>query len=449
MAVFSAFSTAAATAIPHVSAYNTVRQRVVLPLGWAGHRFRLQARLRADTVGSGGAMIKLGLMAFDRHRRFRFGETLPPAQEVKAPQWQAVQVTGKLPHQTDFVFVTLIFGLNGTFGVDDVRLEIETARNHWEPLPLQNADFADSTPADSASGLPVGWALGAVVPGFSYQGVVDALVTGATSPDTGNPYLEIRGRGLVNYGHHRAAGHHQPLTGGISIYYETYGAPTAPPLLLLHGNGETIGSFREQIGALAAHYRVIAVDTRGHGQSTTNRQRYTYDLFADDMAALLDSLDISEAHIVGWSDGGNTGLSMALRHPAHVASLTTMGANLYPDRGAVDKKTIGEVRLIRAVSTVLYPFAPKWRRAHRLATLLLRYPRMMPGALAAIRAPTLVLAGEKDVITEPHTRLIAAGIPGAECVILPGLTHYAPQEDGPRFNQTVLDFLARHPVAGR
>ena len=154
------------------------------------------------------------------------------------------------------------------------------------------------------------------------------------------------------------------------------------------------------------------------------------------MLALLDALHLPAAHVVGWSDGGNTGLSLALHHPGRVKSLVTMGANLFADTTAI------EGRLLRQVQKARH-HGPS--RNRRLTALLADYPRMTPAELTALRVPTLVLAGEKDVIKEAHTRLIASSIPGAQLLILPGLTHYAPQEKPEVFNQVVLDFLARQP----
>ncbi|UYZ62762.1 alpha/beta fold hydrolase [Hymenobacter weizhouensis] len=250
--------------------------------------------------------------------------------------------------------------------------------------------------------------------------------------------MSVQGRGIVWYGRNRPAGHRATVN-GVSYYYETYGA--GEPLLLLHGNGESISSFQNQIAALAAHYRVIAVDTRDQGQSDRSTGPLSYSLFADDLHALLDTLGIPAAHLVGWSDGANTGLSMALRYPAQVKSLVMMGGNLYADTTAVEAKVLRQVRQDRLLCAVLSPFKQDFRRGRRLTTMLLKHPQLKPEQLRAVTAPVLVLAGEKDIIKEVHTRLIAQSIPKAQVVILPGLTHYAPQENGPLFNKTVLDFL--------
>jgi pimeloyl-ACP methyl ester carboxylesterase len=245
----------------------------------------------------------------------------------------------------------------------------------------------------------------------------------------GNRYLLLRGTGVVPYGSHRPAGRYQQVN-GVKLYYETYGQ--GPPLLLLHGNGESIASFRYQIADLARHYQVIAVDTRDQGHSAATKGELTYDLFAQDMVALLDALHLPAAHVLGWSDGGNTGLSLALHYPGRVRSLAAMGANLFADTTAVDA---GILSYFRQASRQ----APAAQR--RLSRLVLNYPRLQPAELAALQLPVLVLAGEKDVIKETHTRLIAASIPGAQLHILPQLSHYAPQENPALFNERVLRFF--------
>ncbi|UOQ52920.1 alpha/beta fold hydrolase [Hymenobacter cellulosivorans] len=236
------------------------------------------------------------------------------------------------------------------------------------------------------------------------------------------------------YGRNAAAGKYCQVP-GVKLYYETYGS--GEPLLLLHGNGESINSFRSQIEALSAHFRVIAVDTRAQGKSVdTLTKVLTYELFAADMKALLDSLHLPKAHVLGWSDGGNTGLIMALRYPSYVHKLVTMAANLFPTTEAVDAKMLRQSEQARQM------LLKKGDAANaRLLTLVLTEPHLSYEQLKAIQAPTLVLAGEKDIIKQAHTLAIGSHIPGAQTVILPGATHYAPQQKAALFNETVLRFL--------
>jgi pimeloyl-ACP methyl ester carboxylesterase len=403
-------------------ASSTMFTQTVPVAAYAGRPYRFTMRAQADTAG--GSWASLGIV-YSQGRRYRGMADLyhqkTPLNRVRAAQWTTYTITGTLPAQADSVRLTPNVNGNGRFAFDDFRLEVRQPDGTWQAVPLANGDFETPAPPDSsATRLPVGWQATPVA-GYTYR----------VAPAAEGHYLLLRGSGLVPYGTNRPAGHYQ-VANGVKLYYETYGQ--GQPLLLLHGNGESINSFRYQIAELARHYQVIAVDTRDHGQSAATKGVLTYDLFAQDVLALLDALHLPAAHVLGWSDGGNTGLSLALHHPARVKSLITMGANLFADSTAIDG------RLMRYVQQASHR-GPQ--RERRLNALMASYPRMQPAELAALNVPVLVLAGEKDVIKTSHTQLIAASIPGAQLRLLPGLTHYAPQEDPAAFNQVVLEFLAR------
>lgn len=100
---------------------------------------------------------------------------------------------------------------------------------------------------------------------------------------------------------------------------------------------DAIQTFASQIPALSKHYKVIAVDTRGHGKSTADTTKLTYELYADDTYKLLNELKLDSVNVLGWSDGGNTGLILAMQHPEKVKKLAIMGANLYNDNTAVQE----------------------------------------------------------------------------------------------------------------
>jgi pimeloyl-ACP methyl ester carboxylesterase len=119
-----------------------------------------------------------------------------------------------------------------------------------------------------------------------------------------------------------------------------------------------------------------------------------------------------------------------------------MGANLRADTLALTPATLKEVRKGKAMTMLLYPINKQFRKMRPLMVLL-DYPRMKAADLAGIAAPTLVLAGEKDLIKDAHTRLIASSLPHGQVHIFPGLTHYAPREDPAAFNAAVLEFLGR------
>jgi pimeloyl-ACP methyl ester carboxylesterase len=383
-------------------------------------------RARVDSTQSGGAKVNLVVFVLNRQHGLVDIHSLagPPA---RAPQWQPYSFTNKLGAAADTLLLRLFCFMSGTFAFDDISVEVQQA-GQWQPLALVNSAF--QTPPTIADALPPGWRVDVPIVGFTWHWQTSA----------GNAYLEVRSRGIIAYGHHAPAGHYCTAN-GVRLYYETYGQ--GPPLLLLHGNGQSIQDVSNQIAAFSPTYRVIAVDTRDHGKSAATRGALTYDLLADDMSALLDSLHVPAAHIVGWSDGGNTGLSMALRHPTRVKSLVTMGANLVADTTAVEASMLRQVRQDYRLTSLLGLISRPYRQARRRTAMLLHYPNLRPAELATIHAPVLVLAGEKDIIKQAHTRLIGRSIPGAQVYLLPALTHDAPKENPQLFNETVLHFLQR------
>jgi len=142
---------------------------------------------------------------------------------------------------------------------------------------------------------------------------------------------------------------------GDRFYYETYGSGL--PLLLIHGNGESINIFKGQIGALSRHHKVIAMDSRGQGKSDLGTAALTYEQMAEDINALLEQLKLDHVKVLGWSDGGIIGLLLTIHHPDKVSMLAVMGANLEPDAAypwAVD----GIVRMRNRITAELAAIVP-------------------------------------------------------------------------------------------
>lgn len=221
-----------------------------------------------------------------------------------------------------------------------------------------------------------------------------------------------------------------------TIYYEVYG--TGRPLLLLHGNNQSGRVFEKQIDELSEHFTVIVPDTRGHGNSTDESTGpLTYELFAADMVKLLDHLNLKNADILGWSDGGITGLIMAIKYPGYVNKLAIMGANLSPD-GLKDIvfRDVGE--LIGDLEASSDPGAPARKRIYEL---ILNEPHLTNKDLQQIEAPVLVMAGQNDIVWEMHTSQIAENIPNARLTIFSNAGHFAPRYNAFEFNQEVLEFF--------
>lgn len=222
----------------------------------------------------------------------------------------------------------------------------------------------------------------------------------------------------------------------VKLYYEVYGE--GPPLLLIHGNGGSIWSMKHQIEHFRQQYRVIAMDSRDHGQSADAPGPLTFEAMADDLAALLDHLHATPALVLGWSDGGIEALLLALRHPTKVARIAAMAANLRPD--GVVPELLAELNRPRASTP-----AHAATRTERVEALVRDEPHINPDALTAITVPTLVLAGDHDLISDEHTLEIFHHIPNAQLVIFPDATHMIPVDDPARFNATVERFF-RGPI---
>jgi len=115
---------------------------------------------------------------------------------------------------------------------------------------------------------------------------------------------------------------------GVHIWYAVFGH--GAPVILLHGGLANSSYWGLQVPALAKHYQVVVMDSRGHGRSTRDDRPYGYDLMADDVVGLLDFLKIHRAAVVGWSDGGILGLDLAIRHPDRVSKVFAFAANTDP-----------------------------------------------------------------------------------------------------------------------
>lgn len=222
----------------------------------------------------------------------------------------------------------------------------------------------------------------------------------------------------------------------ISLHYLEKGQ--GKPLILLHGNGEDNSYFVYQVAYFSRFYRVIAIDTRGHGQSPRGTAPFSIQQFAEDLRGFLDQHDIPKAHILGFSDGGNIALTFALHYPERVDRLILNGANLFP---AGVKSTVQlPIVLGYHTASLFAKRSPKAKENAALLGLMVKEPNIRPEELNGLTVPTLVIAGTKDMIRESHTRLIARSLPNARLVLLPG-DHFIANKEPAAFNRAVRDFL--------
>ncbi len=236
---------------------------------------------------------------------------------------------------------------------------------------------------------------------------------------------------------------------GIGMHYATFGAAVEgrEPVLLIHGGLGHADLWAAQVADLMKDHLVIVADSRGHGRSSRNADPYGYDLMASDYLALLDSLGIAKVDLVGWSDGGIIGLDIAMTHPeridrlfAHAANITVDGVNpavgtdavfgAYITRMGVDyakmSPTPDDFEAFVAQISEMWATQPNWTDAQ----------------VAAITVPVAIVVGEHDeAILPEHTAKIAGLIPGAELVILPGVSHFAMLQAPGEYTAAVRTFI--------
>jgi pimeloyl-ACP methyl ester carboxylesterase len=244
----------------------------------------------------------------------------------------------------------------------------------------------------------------------------------------------------TTYGKNKEAGKYYNIR-GFKMYAETYG--TGQPLLIIHGNGGSINNFLYQIPYFSKKYKVIIADSRAQGNSKDEADSLSYEMMADDYAALLDQMKIDSAYVIGWSDGGINGLLLAIRHPVKVKKLAVTGANLWPDTTAVfndvEQMVLPEYNSAKAMTNR----TPQQKAGWKLLRLLIEEPHIPLADLHKISVPTLVIGGDHDVIKPEHSLLIAQNIPNSYLWILPNSGHSTPIIYKDEFNKTIDDFFLK------
>jgi pimeloyl-ACP methyl ester carboxylesterase len=245
-----------------------------------------------------------------------------------------------------------------------------------------------------------------------------------------------------------AADHGTVDVSGAQIYYSIYGK--GDPVILLHGGLGNSDHWSNQVPALAEKFQVIAIDSRGQGRSTRTRARPSYDTMAKDVVAVMDSLKLEHAAIVGWSDGGEIALKIAIEHPDRVSKLFVFGAN-YNSDGSKPRsgRPADTFTAYAAKCRADYAKMSKTPKAwDDLVDWLLPVWRNPMGftkdQLRSIKAPTLVADGDHDeVIVLDQIKEMAQLIPNAQLAIFENASHFALWQDPTDFNKALLDFLAK------
>lgn len=223
----------------------------------------------------------------------------------------------------------------------------------------------------------------------------------------------------------------------IQLHYIEQGQ--GRPLILLHGNGESCDYFEHQIAYFCHDYRVIALDTRGHGQSPKGEKPFTIKQFAEDLHDFMNEKGIAKAILLGFSDGGNIALEFALKYPERVEKLILDGANLFPS--GVKPLYQWPIEIGYRIAKMFSKKSEKAKKNAEMLGLMVNEPHVEPIELARLTMPVLVIAGTKDMIKDSHTRLIYNSLPNAQLAIIEG-DHFVANKNPEAFNKVVERFLS-------
>src|SRR3984957_19475464 len=234
---------------------------------------------------------------------------------------------------------------------------------------------------------------------------------------------------------------------GARIVYSTYGSGS--PVILLHGGLGHGGNWGYQVPALVERgYRAVLIDSRGHGRSTRDAQPFSYELMASDVLAVMDTLHLKKAAMVGWSDGACTPLILAAKAPSRTAGVFYFAFNMDPSG----------VKPFEATPTLNRCFARHAKDYAELSATPVHFkalvadvsqigqtqPNYSAHDLARISVRVVVVQSEHDeFIKREHAEYLAQAIPDAEFVLLAGVSHFAPLQSPTQFDAAILDFVAK------
>jgi pimeloyl-ACP methyl ester carboxylesterase len=241
--------------------------------------------------------------------------------------------------------------------------------------------------------------------------------------------------------------------GGVNSWYDDDGS--GEPLVLLHGGLCTNETWAAQTPVFAERFRVVAPERCAHGHTADVEGPLTYAAMADDTIGFLDRVIDGPAHLVGWSDGGIVGLLIAIARPDLVRKLVVIGSN-YDTAGVVPgvedmfanmDPNGDEMAMFRSLYEMHSPDGPEhWPVVFgKFVEMTQREPHIPVGELARISAPTLVVAGDDDMVSLEHTVALYRLIPSSELAVVPGASHAAAIEKPEILNRIVLDFLENEP----
>jgi pimeloyl-ACP methyl ester carboxylesterase len=234
---------------------------------------------------------------------------------------------------------------------------------------------------------------------------------------------------------------------GARIWYATYGSGST--VILLHGGLGHSGNWGYQVPTLVSSgYRAVLIDSRGHGRSTRDARSFTYELMASDVLAVMDASHIEKAPLVGWSDGACTALILARKAPTRVAGIFFFGCNMDPSgtKEIEPSPILGRCFGRHSKDYAELSATPDQFKAFAAAIGQMQKtePNYSARDLADIHVPVVIVQSEHDEFIKPeHAEYLARSIPGAEMILLPGVSHFAPLQRPQQFNSVMCAFLGK------
>lgn len=342
----------------------------------------------------------------------------------KSNDWSSYKLEGQIAKNAKYLAIGVAIQGNDSYYFDEFKLNVKS-KNTIVEIPVKDFEVQNNSFKN--------WEVQNFNKSTKFQ-LCDNISTSGKAILVDNSFVKIQS----NFGNNQQVGNFIDVN-GIKLYYEIYGE--GEPLLLLSGNNSSMTHYINQVYILSKSFMVIGLDSRGQGKSSASNAKITYEVMADDVNVFLEEMNLSSINILGWSDGGNIALILALLHPEKVNKMAIVGANLFNNETSVNNETN---ELIKSqIKEMEANGVEEANMDYRMKKLLLCEPNIDPDSLLNLKIPTYVMAGENDVIKQSHTKLIAEKLPNSELLIFKGVGHEAPKEIPRIFNKKVLKFFKK------
>ncbi|MGC2288768.1 MAG: alpha/beta hydrolase [Thermoplasmata archaeon] len=238
---------------------------------------------------------------------------------------------------------------------------------------------------------------------------------------------------------------------GLRTYFERRGS--GDPVLLLHGGGGTAESLTALADILAEHYEVLIPERRWHARTACVGKELTYEVMAEDTIAFMDRLGVTDAHLIGQSDGANVALLTAVQRPDHVRKLVLMGGNFNTDYLSSESRAwlkglSPEIarQVFPSVVDLYFNVTPDAEARFPVLLQMLgnlyasdwRIPTM---SLEGVATKTLVMAGDRDSVPIAHTLELFRSIPNAQLCVVPEADHEFARKKPELIGPIIVRFL--------